>query len=469
MQDCKKGNRAVMPQKYVMSNLKYFFVKTVIASACMLSIASAQPLFAAGKAGKGRPVSECKIQCDNFVWRDHRVCATPDKNNEAICPLEVAIGRGYSEKLSKPRFTRSFSKSRSDLNKGDYFFRKQNNLLQRKPDNIKITALLDINNDGKIEAVGRKFHPEYMSLVGTKYGNGNARKGENLYDLIDIYMRNGTEGWKRAGAMDNTLCVHARRVLPGDYNNDGFIDVVFSCHGFDNKPFPGSYSVLYLNNADGTFTQKKIGAKGYNHAATSEDFNGDGFIDLLFYDANKMRAAIHINQGNGSFKVAKKKYLNLGWGAKPQYYVIGAVDADGDGNFDLVAGGKRANSSGTVAVVYLNDGTNMFSNKSIVTLPQIKEYPTIIDIYAYDAKVYILRSSGGSYWKNANEYAEIIQRYDMKSGKSDVIFEHKCNKSSNNCGAVFERLHLFEDKKGKHFLVGENTSFTKFGEKVHIR
>ena len=137
------------------------------------------------------------------------------------------------------------------------FFRKQRKHLRAKPDQIKITAWLDINNDGKMEAVGRKFHPEYMKVVGTKYGGGNAQKGENLYDLIDIYMRDGTNDWKRSGAINNTSCVHARRVLPGDYNNDGFIDVVFSCHGFDNKPFPGSYSVLFLNNADGTFTERR--------------------------------------------------------------------------------------------------------------------------------------------------------------------------------------------------------------------
>ena len=460
----------MITQKYGMHLYKKLVSRTFILLSCMLGIAFMQPVFAAGKTGEGRPVSECKIKCDNFVWRDHRICAKPDKNNEATCPLEVAIQRGYSEDILKTRFKGSFSKSSTELNKGDYFFREQNDRLQSKPDNIKITAWLDINNDGKMEVVGRKLHPEYMSVVGTKYGNGNARKGENLYDVIDIYMRNGTKGWKRAGAIDNNLCVHARRVLPGDYNNDGFIDVVFSCHGFDNKPFPGSYSVLYLNNADGTFTQKKIGAKGYSHAATSEDFNGDGFIDLLFYDANKRQAVTHINQGNGSFKVAQKKYLNLGWSSSPKYYVIGAVDANGDGKFDLVASGQRANSNETIAEVFLNDGTNSFSRKSIVTLPQIKGYSTVNDIYALDAKVYVLRSSGGSYWKKADKYAEIIQRYDMKSGKSEIIFEYSCNKSKdNNCGGVFEKLHLLKDKKGKHFLIGENTSFTKFGEKVRIK
>ena len=458
-----------MSPKYNLSLLNKLVYKTFIASCCMLAIIFTQPNIAAGQTVKGRPVSECKIKCDSFSWRDHQVCAKPDTNNEATCPLEVAIQRGYSEEIAKPRFKGSFSTSSSDLNKGDYFFRKQNDRLQSKPDNIKITAWLDINNDGQLEAVGRKFHPEYMSVVGTKYGNGNARKGETLYDIIDIYMRNGTKGWERTGAIDNTLCVHARRVLPGDYNNDGFIDVVFSCHGFDNKPFPGSYSVLYLNNADGTFTQKKIGTKGYSHAATSEDLNGDGFIDLLFYDANKRQVVTHINQGNGSFKVAQKKYLNLGSGSKPKYYVIGAVDADGDGKFDLLAGGKRANSDETIAEVFLNNGTNSFSRKSIVKLPQIKGYSTVNDIYAYDSKVYVLRSSGGSYWKDANEYGEIIQRYDMKSGKNDIVFEYKCKKNSNNCGGVFEKIHLFEDKKGKLFLIGENTFFTKFGEKVRIK
>ena len=88
----------------------------------------------------------------------------------------------------------------------------------------------------------------------------------------------------------------------------------------------------------------------------------------------------------------------------------------------------------------------------------------------HDSIIYVLRTAGGSYWRKSDKYAEIIQRYDMKTQKSDVIFEFACNKNTdNNCGAVFEKLHLFEDKNDRLFLVGENTYFTKFGEKVRIK
>ena len=347
---------------------------------CVFALIFSSGAYSASNTGKGQPVSECKVSCEDFIWRNHDVCAQPDANNQGVCPLEVALNRGYSEVIEKPRFKESFIEAMSTLNKGDYFFRSYHSNLEPKPERIKITAWLDINNDGELEAVGRTFHPDYMSVVGTKFGNGNVEKGKYLYDTIDIYAKDNRNGWMRTGAIDNSVCVHARRVLPGDFNNDGFIDVVFSCHGFDNKPFPGSYSVLFLNNTDGTFTQKKIGEKGYNHAATTEDFNGDGFIDVMFYDANKKKVSVQLNNQRGGFEKSKNNYLDLGWGSKPKYYVLGAVDADGDGQFDLVAGGHE--SSGVKTIVYLNDGSNKFSKNKSVVIPKMKEYPDVMDIFA---------------------------------------------------------------------------------------
>lgn len=441
-------------------------MKRISTLVCVLALLTSTFSVAAAEKGNGRPVSECKVSCNNFTWRDHAVCAKPDSKDEAICPFEVAIQRGYSEQISKPKFKGIFAKSNIALNKGDYFFRAQNQL-NKKPNGIKISAWIDINNDGKLEVIGRKFHPNYMSMVGTKYGNGNAAKGENLYDVIDVYANNGGNDWRRTGAINNTTCVHARRVLPGDYNNDGFIDVVFSCHGFDNKPFPGSYSVLFLNNADGTFTQKKIGVKSYSHAATSEDFNGDGFIDILFYDANKKRPILQLNQKNGTFKKSQNSYFKTGWGARPKYYELGAVDADGDGRFDLIASERGGDLLETR--VYLNNGENKFDRKNSVIIPQVKTHPDVVDVFAHNGVTYILRSAGGSYWNNSTEYGEIIQRHNITTKENTIIYENKCSKSTNNCGAVFGKLHLLTDRSGKKFLVGENTSYTKFGERVRIK
>ena len=71
----------------------------------------------------------------------------------------------------------------------------------------------------------------------------------------------------------------------------------------------------------------------------------------------------------------------MGWGSKPKYYVLGAVDTNGDGMFDIVASGQEGNSNKTSAKIFLNEGKNTFSNKSIVALPEIKGYEDVSDIY----------------------------------------------------------------------------------------
>lgn len=71
----------------------------------------------AGKEGQGRPASQCRVDCSDWAWKDHESCETPDENNEGICPLAVAIGRGYADVPVASSFDANFKDSASDLNK----------------------------------------------------------------------------------------------------------------------------------------------------------------------------------------------------------------------------------------------------------------------------------------------------------------------------------------------------------------
>src|SRR5271163_2812806 len=69
----------------------------------------------------------------------------------------------------------------------------------------------------------------------------------------------------------------AMGVAVGDYNNDGWPDLLVSCFGG---------VVLYRNNGDGTFTDvtKESGLsadKGWATGAVFGDYDGDGYVDLF--------------------------------------------------------------------------------------------------------------------------------------------------------------------------------------------
>lgn len=436
---------------------RHYFTSASLAFALVATMTSSGVM--AGKEGQGRPASQCRVDCSDWAWKDHESCETPDENNEGVCPLAVAVKRGYDDAPVASNFAANFKDSASDLNKGNMFFRLNNVIDERKPNGIKITAWLDINNDGQYEAVGRRFHPDYMAAVGKKAGGGNLSKGQYLYDTIDVYSQSQS-GWERTGAITNTTCVHARRALPGDFNNDGLIDVLYACHGFDNKPFPGSQNALFLNKGDGTFSESAIGKPGYYHGASTEDFNKDGFVDLLVSDAEKKKFYVFINDKNGGFLSPSTDYVKTGWGKKSKYYVVSAVDANNDGQFDLLLGGHE--NGGAKTKLLVNKGDNHFSLSKAITIPPVITHPDVKDLFAHNGFVYVLRSAGGSYWKKSDSYGEVIQKYNVSNKTSELIFEYECNrKNDSGCGSVFEQLSLYKDSTGKSYLIGENAFFTK--------
>src|SRR5439155_617351 len=85
----------------------------------------------------------------------------------------------------------------------------------------------------------------------------------------------------------------------GDYDNDGYPDL-FVANGPPNGPVQNDF--LDHNNGDGTFTKITSGSL-VNDAAIGDgcawgDYNNDGFLDLMVSNLNGQNNLLYENSGN---------------------------------------------------------------------------------------------------------------------------------------------------------------------------
>ena len=121
-----------------------------------------------------------------------------------------------------------------------------------------------------------------------------------------------------------------------DYNNDGWMDILFVNTGesvFFHPPAP-LYPALYRNNRDGTFTdvtaEAGLKVNFFGMGAAVADYDGDGYEDLLLTGYGK--CFLYHNNGNGTFtEVTATSGINPpGWSTSAVWF-----DYNNDGKLDL--------------------------------------------------------------------------------------------------------------------------------------
>src|ERR1022692_942448 len=154
----------------------------------------------------------------------------------------------------------------------------------------------------------------------------------------------------------------------GDINQDGWPDL-YVCR-FDAP------NLLFVNNADGTFTERAheygLDVKDASVEATFADYDGDGYLDCFILtnvlDFSKSplgrRNYLFRNNGNGTFTdVSKKAGI---WGLTQGHTALW-FDANQDGWPDLYI----ANDFETPDRFYLNNGDVIFSDVVDERLPHV--------------------------------------------------------------------------------------------------
>lgn len=169
--------------------------------------------------------------------------------------------------------------------------------------------------------------------------------------------------------------IHPRKTIVGDYDGNGYIDVINFGHGFDFGDYPGEAPEIYLNNEDGfTFSNELSPYIGFNHCGASADIDGDGDIDVLVGDANNAGAYFLLNDGSANFTPDKTRIID-----NDKFYrrafTCELYDVNNDGYIDILFGGHEFEGGQTQ--ILLGNSFGVFDES--ILIPAVDYMKVVLD------------------------------------------------------------------------------------------
>ena len=188
----------------------------------------------------------------------------------------------------------------------------------------------DYDNDGDLDLI----------VCGTSW-DGTSR--------TTLYRNDG--GVMVQTSVTNIVNVTMGSVTWGDFDNDGWLDLVVTGTNYDGSNI--GHCEIYTNNHNGTFTHSQsLDPVGKSHAAVG-DYNNDGKLDLVLtgyhYGWGAPRSYAYLGNGNGTFTIDPNATLEDLYEGQAAF-----GDYDNDGRLDLLLSGRTSPVNSAKTIVYHN-------------------------------------------------------------------------------------------------------------------
>ena len=235
------------------------------------------------------------------------------------------------------------------------------------------TSWGDYDNDGDLDIL----------LTGNSVSIGHPAP------ISKIYRNNGNNSF--TGQSIPLTGIDNSSVAWGDYDNDGFLDILMNGYIYDSQWHSIPISKIYHNNGDNTFTeQTAINLPGVSHGSVAwGDYDDDGYLDILFGGSI---SKIYRNNGNNTFSEQTSISLpNLSDGS-------GAWgDYDNDGYPDIILTGFPITGGDVpVSKIYHNNGNNTFTEQTSISLAGVWQSSAAWGDYDNDGYLDIILTGSSS-------------------------------------------------------------------------
>ena len=177
--------------------------------------------------------------------------------------------------------------------------------------------------------------------------------------------------------------LYPRKGLTGDYNDDGWPDLLVLDTGLDVPPFPGEFSHLYLSDGGGMlhYSPALKPYIGFMHSGASADVDDNGTVDVLMSDATDVPFFL-INDGLGHLSRSSARLpIEL---LSSVIYTTELVDIDQDGYIDLMCAGNEFVLGQYPVVIYWGSSTGLYRASSKTVIPKPAGNGGVLDFAVED-------------------------------------------------------------------------------------